>query len=316
MGSIWQRLVELERDAIPYALVTVVRTLRPMSAQVGMKAVVLADGTLEGFVGGHCTRRLVSEAGRSAIRSGQSELLIISPEPVADADPGVRHQAMTCESGGTVELFIEPRLPTPVLAVVGDTPVAHALAEMAPVMDLRVCRLTWDPPESLDAFQGRIQNAIRPGDFLVVASQGDYDAEALLAVAAQSLRYVGLVASPRRAAAVRDALRRQGVESTFLERLSAPAGLDLGARTPAEIAVSILAELVRVGISPVPADVKLAATASMVVDPICGMTVDLSKTPHQAEYGGRRFGFCCGACRERFIESPERYVEATGRHSA
>ncbi|MCL6600700.1 MAG: XdhC family protein [Alicyclobacillus macrosporangiidus] len=347
MGELIETARQLDERKEPYVWVTVVRRVRPSSATVGDKALVTANGELMGFVGGHCTRDLVVDQAKKCLITGESSLLLVTAHPPTQRMEGVTVLPMTCASEGTVELFLEPRHVEPVLLIVGNSPIAHALAELAPRFAFVPHRISLEA--SMDSGSAeepvgklRHQMGFRPGQtvYAVVATMGLYDVEAVMAAASIPLRYLGLVTSPRRWQAMHAELVEAGASNRLLEFVSAPAGLDIGAQGPQEIALSILAQIVErrrrgTGMAwdgkPVPgAEVKEHADASMrphatavnesesaernreapheVIDPVCGMTVDLSKTPHRLEWNGTEYGFCCAGCRQRFARDPERYL--------
>ena len=221
----------LERAGVPFVEVTVVRCASPTSARPGDRAVVLGDGTIDGFVGGSCADATVRLQALRVLETGEPVLLRILPgeEDGPAAEEGAVVVANPCLSGGALELFLEPHLPAPRLAVAGESPIARALVDLAG----RV------------GFDARLGAVAEPGDFAaVVASLGHGDEEAVRQALEAGCEYVGLVASARRGAGVLAELRAGGVADDRLARVRTPAGLDLGARTHAEIAVSILAELV------------------------------------------------------------------------
>src|SRR4051812_39896559 len=207
----------------PYVEALVVRCARPASARPGDRAIVRADGTIDGFVGGSCADETVRLHALHALETGEPVLVRIVPGAVdgRDAEEGAVVVANPCLSGGALEGFLEPHLPAPLVRVVGDSPVARAVAQLAPSVGL----------------------AVGEGEpfAVVVASLGHGDEDALADALQSGASYVGLVASRRRGAAVLDDLRARGLPA---ERVHTPAGLDIGARTPAEIALSILAEVV------------------------------------------------------------------------
>lgn len=244
---------------------------------------------------------------------------------------------MTCHSGGTLEIYVEPNLPAPLLWVAGTTPIAGALVELGTAAGFQVT--LFDPIAEASAFPKAAEVrsdtnlvAVDPASspYIVVATQGQWDEEALAGALRRDARYVGLVASPTRAVAVRAWLREEtGLAEERLAALRAPAGMDLGAETPEEVALSILAELIQVRrgrasfvASPGPATIAgsitkgAASIASapddiVLLDPVCGMTVDRDHARHLAEHEGVVYAFCSLGCRTRFAKDPASFLPAS-----
>jgi xanthine dehydrogenase accessory factor len=218
------RAAALESERVPFVCATVVRAGRPASVQPGAGAIVLGDGTIEGFVGGHCAEPSVRLHSLRVLETGEALLLRIEP---GNGDEAATEGAVTvhnpCISGGALEIFLEPRVPAPRMHVVGDTPIARALIE----------------------FAAGLGYEIGEGDevAVVVASHGRDEEDTLATALETGVPYVGLVASRKRGKAVVDSLE---VSDEDRARVHTPAGLDIGARTPEEIAVSIVAELIAV----------------------------------------------------------------------
>ena len=275
----------------PFALATVVNVVRPASTRRGDRAVVTQDGTLVGWIGGACSEPIVVREALRALGDGESRLLRIGPPGTeADDDAGVVSAESMCASEGIVEVLVEPQLPKPLLAIVGDSPSARTLAELARTIGWRVS-------------QGRQEGA----DAVVVASMGHGDEEALGAALASGTGYVGLVASSRRASVVLAALREQGIDEEELARVRSPAGLDLGPSSQEEIAVAILAEIVAWRHSARPGGY---VPSQEVVDPVCGMVVSVEGAKEVVELDGVTYAFCSAHCRKRFEEDPARYLRA------
>jgi xanthine dehydrogenase accessory factor len=276
---------QLAEAGVAFAEATVVRCVAPSSARPGDRAIVLGDGTIDGFVGGSCADATVRLQALRTLETGEPVLVRILPGDagaLADED-GAVVVSNPCLSGGALELFIEPHLPAPRIAVAGESPVARALADLGEQLGFR-CRLG---------------ACAETGDFAaVVASLGHGDEDAVRRGLDAGCEYVGLVASRRRGDAVLEALRGEGVADDALARVHTPAGIDIGARTHAEIALSILAELVAVRRAPAVASIgTLAAGPRETVDPVCGMTVVVG--PDTPTAGGR--AFCCEGCREAWL---------------
>ena len=215
---------------------------------------------------------------------------------------------MTCHSGGMLEIYVEPFLPAPELVVTGDSPLAEALATLGGFAGYRVHRgMSADTTDGGGATER----------YVIVAGMSGEDEADLERAIAMAPRYLGFVGSRKRLADVRERLRERGVPSEQLERVKGPAGLDIRAVTPVEIAISILAEitLVRRGepmarpgpLGPV-GEADPAAGSAEATDPVCGMRVAVLGARHVLELGGRRFYFCCPACKRTFAEEPERYL--------
>jgi xanthine dehydrogenase accessory factor len=335
--SIFARAAELEAAGQSFAVATVVAVRRPTSARPGSSGLVHPDGTIEGWVGGSCAQPVVVREALRALVDGQPRLLRLSKDVPAEGrrGDGIIELVMSCHSGGTLEIYVEPHLPAPVLWVAGTTPIAGALVGLGAAAGWRVS--IFDPVADPGAFPaaervivgseiGSTDPTVNPA--IVVATQGVWDEEALSAALARNASYVGLVASPTRAAVVRTWLRDEArVPDDRLAALRAPAGLDLGAETAEEIALSILAELVQVRrgtaafvAAPGPATLAGAAPDAgpepvvddiVLLDPVCGMTVDRAHARHLAEHEGVVYAFCSMGCRTSFIREPSAYLPAS-----
>jgi xanthine dehydrogenase accessory factor len=277
-GELGARVQELVADRLPFVLATVVRTARPTSVRPGDSALVLGDGTIEGFVGGTCAQASVRLHAVRALETGDPVLLRLEPggEAEEDARDGVVVVHNPCLSGGSLEIFLEPRLPAARLVVAGDTPVARALAAVARAAGYDV--VVDAEPVATDAA-------------LVVATHGSDEEAALAGALEAGVGYVALVASRKRGAAVLEAL---DVPDALRAQVHTPAGLDIGARTPGDIAISILAELVAERTArPLPSQ-------PTAVDPVCRMEVVIGEATVHLDAGGERLYFCCEGCRATY----------------
>ena len=265
-----------------FALVTVVRREPPSSARVGDTALVTESGEYHGWAGGGCTRETVVREAQRAMADGEPRLLCLTPETNPATRSGMIALQMTCDSGGTVEIYVEPVLPVPRLVLFGATPMVEALARIGAAMGYRV---------------ERGADASLKGAHVLVGTMGDEDLEVLQKVLRGEPAYVGVIASRKRFDQVRETLVACGVPRAAVERVAAPAGLDIGARTPEEIAVSIMAQIVqekrRKPVEKAPEE---------ALDPICGMTVAVAGARHRAELEGKTYYFCCAGCRTRFLQ--------------
>jgi xanthine dehydrogenase accessory factor len=336
MKNLFDQLASLRREGRPFALATVVGRQAPVSAHLGDHAVIFPDGRMEGFVGGACAREIVRRQALAALETRQGRLVSIRPGGGDASQSTGEHVVvpMTCASEGAVDVYVEPYFEPRALVVVGATPVADALARLGRSMDYAVVRVV-DARERDDVAAGAGDGvtvaaldelASELGRFggdaaIVVASQGHYDEEALEQILKEGRAgYVGLVASRKRGEAIRALLAEGGTPN--VDRVRSPAGIDLGARTAAEVAVSILAEIVQVlprvassptatpshpgqpGASPEAA----AARPEVAVDPVCGMEVVVGTARHTADVDGMMYYFCCPHCRAAFVKDPQAFL--------
>jgi xanthine dehydrogenase accessory factor len=283
------KALELTEQRVPFVHARVVRTEAPASARPGDEAIVYGDGTIDGFVGGACAEGTLRTAALGALRSGKPLLLRIQPEGGAQFPdtPGAQVVVNPCLSGGSLEIFVEPVLPPPMIEVVGHTPIAEALVALAEVLGYATARsMPGSPPTEHTTA-------------VILAGQGRGDAEALRAALAADIPYVALVASRRRSSALFDELNLTEPERA---RVKAPAGLDIGARTAPEVALSILAEVIEVVRSrpEPPARPTSVGRPTEAVDPVCGMTVTVDAGTPRFAVDGQEFWFCGTGCRDRY----------------
>lgn len=329
-----------------------VRTESPTSAHPGDKALIAADGRLVGWIGGSCSEPLVRREALAAMADGLPRLVRIRPDTEAgeSRSRGELSVATTCPSGGALDIFIDPQLPAPLLVAVGGSPAAATLLRLAKGMGFRTCRVLRDGGErGSDAPAIRSGGSLSAGDadrslgigevgelrgesdlWVVVATMGHDDEDALEAALTLPRADIALVASARRTAAVLDSLRERGLGEGQLARIRAPAGRLRGG-TQAEIALHALAEIVALrrdrlrGTAPsaplsseadaegpvVPvAEATGDGLAEFAVDLVCGMTVDIATASRSLEHEGRTYYFCCAGCAKSFTADPGRYLRA------
>jgi xanthine dehydrogenase accessory factor len=328
MRDFLEKVIELRRERRSFATATVVGRRAPVSAHLGDRAIVHEDGRMEGFIGGACSREIIRRQALESIRARRARLVSIRPDANAgvSSDPEHVFVPMTCVSEGAVDVYVEPSVRPRRLVVVGATPVAEALARTAVALDYEVVR-TVQPEEQrdleaqaaaggwtlapLDSLSAAITDG-GPATAAVVATQGHYDEQALeVILRARDASYVGLVASRKRGATVKESLEQSGITGTDVVRV--PAGLDLGARTAPEVAIAILAEIVQSrpdqALDAGSRDQRdAAATHTKALDPVCRMDVDIATAKHSAEVGGTTYYFCCAHCRSSFVKEPARYL--------
>jgi xanthine dehydrogenase accessory factor len=329
---------ELVEQGVPFATAMVVRAEKPTSAKVGDRAIVLADGTLYGWIGGSCAEPTVVKEAIKAMQDGESRLIRLSPNPdQQSARDGLIEFPLTCFSGGTLEVYIQPQQTQPRLLIVGSSPTARTLADLGKLMRYQVVSLDLDDGglEGADQTLSDLDQAaevVGPNTAVVVATHGRYDELALEQVLKAKPAYVSLVSSGKRFEQVLDYLRAQGFDADDLTLVKAPAGLDIHARRGDEIALSIMAEIVNkrgeggvhfeadelIAIQPASdahphhhhheaADHE-PATREVAVDPVCGMEVEVATARYTHEHEGRTYYFCAASCKMRFAENPGQYL--------
>jgi xanthine dehydrogenase accessory factor len=307
---------ELLAQGEPFAVAEVVRYLSPISGKVGDKAIILADGTFWGWIGGGCAQPAVVKEALKSLHDGRPRLVRISPSE--SQEEGIVAYNMSCHSGGTLDIYVEPVLPKPHILIMGRSPVGRTLAALAKTIHytVSIAAPQADRESYPDAFQvqGDLNlNALRvgPQTFIVVSTQGEYDEEALEQAVKTGASYVTFVASRAKAAKVLQSLTERGIGPEILNRVRAPAGLDIHAGSPEEIALSILAEIVQLSRSQATQQTSTApGEKEEAKDPICGMTVNIGTAKYQSEFDGKAFYFCCGGCKQTFDKQPDKYVLA------
>jgi xanthine dehydrogenase accessory factor len=280
----------------PFVLATVVAYKNPQSARPGSKAIILRDGSMIGWIGGGCVQPIVLREAKEALQTGNPKLLTISPDASREDWVGVQSFRMTCEGGGSLEIYLEPFLPKPRLVILGSSPVAEMLAQLGALLEFKIVAVS-------DV--GNAKDQINDDSYVVVATMGKQDEEALLAVLGTRPRYLGLVASRKKAEALFDYVRSVGASDEDLAVIKCRAGVEIGSETMPEIALSVAAELTRVrrrNSEPMrEPEVQVATTA---VDPICGMTVDIENAQYSSVVDGETIYFCCLRCKETFDRPP------------
>lgn len=310
---------ELSQRGEPFALATVVWRRGPSSGQQGAKAIISADGRVSGWLGGACAEPAVVREALRSLAEGSPRLMFVGPAEELEAREGVVTVPIACQSEGALEIYVEPMLPKPELVAVGRSPAVAALAAIGRALAWRTMvvdegAVAADHPDAdrVVASVDELEEKLTGRSLVVVATQGRYDEGALEHALRARPAYIGLVASRRRAEFVLDYLRDRGVPEAALRTVHAPAGLDLGELANEEIAVAIVAEIVRLrAAGEIPAGVSSVAPPEQVVDPVCGMTVDPATSPYSLEHRGRMHWFCSASCMESFRGEPARYA-ATG----
>jgi xanthine dehydrogenase accessory factor len=311
-----EKATELRSRGESFAIAMVVRFEPPISGKSGDKAIIDSGGRIWGWIGGGCAQPTVVKEALEAIRDSKPRLVRISPSPNPVVQEGVLEYAMTCHSGGALEIFIEPVLPKPQIVILGRSIVAQVLARLGAVagysvavMAPDVSRENFPEPTALHDELDLRRVRVTPRTFVVVSTQGEFDEEALEQALNSDVPYIAFVASKTKAQAILDYLRGKEISSERLARVTAPAGVPIGAVSPEEIAVSVLAEIVQKGHSqPQPARLASPMVKSEAKDPVCGMMVDVARAKHMSHFEERTVYFCCPRCKHAFEQSPQSYV--------
>lgn len=308
--SIVERAVELARLGEEFVMATVVWRQGPSSGQHGSRAIVTASGELHGFIGGACAEPVLVREAQRALADRVPRLLVLGQsDQLGHVPEGMTAIAISCQSEGALQIYLEPVQATPHLVVIGRSPMAHTLEQLARALDWDVVRVDgadFDPA------------TVTHRTMVVVATQGHGDEEVLEAAIAAGPVFLGAVASRRRAEALRSYLLDRGMPLDQVDRLRSPVGIDLGHTSHREVAVSVLAELVqlRAAGSFVPSAGAIDSSLAEAVDPVCGMTVTADTSGRPYDHAGTTYYFCCPGCRYAFAKDPDQYLMPAGAVAA
>jgi len=306
------RIRELARGGETFALATVVWRQGPSSSKQGSRAIITADGRLHGWIGGACAEPVVIREAKQVIADGGARLLLLGdPGQFGSVVPeGMTVVPISCQSEGALEVYIEAVQPPPHLVIVGGSPMTRTLADLARALEWTTDLLS---TEEFGAGSAGERSMV------IVATQGHGDEDMIERAVAMNPAYLGLVASRKRGEAVLGYLAERGLPKDRLDKVHAPAGLDLGKTTHEEMAVAILAELVQLRASGALADVPAPRASrrkrtelplAEAVDPVCGMTVTPGPSGLPLEHDHRTYYFCCAGCRRAFEQDPDSYIKA------
>ena len=324
MLEFYEKISNLARTQDSFAIVQVVGRQAPSSSKLGDKAIVKKNGKMEGWIGGGCVQGIVLKESADAIATGKPRLVRIGKSLKNDQkQEGVMEYKMTCQSEGQVEIYIEPVVPRPHLMVIGKSEIAKALVRLGKAMDFKVTGVseganlqTYDKVDELITQIDLSRVNTSRLSFIVVATQGDRDEESLLQALKKEASYVGFVSSRKKAGTITNYLLDAGVDPAALDRLYAPAGIDINAKKPDEVAVSIMAEIIRIkngldlSIPVTEASSTQEETPSYYINPVCGVPVDMKHPKHVVQYGDETVYFCCDGCKIKFEKDPDKYIKA------
>ena len=348
-----EQLASLQRSGASFVTATVVSRQAPVSSHLGDRAIVHESGRMEGFVGGSCSRDIVRRQALEVLALNRPRLVLIRPD-ISQAQlihAGSAESVvvpMTCASEGAVDVYLEPHRAAALLLVVGLTPVAEAVARLGALLERQVVRVvTAQERQELAEAEGEVVSLDGLSAYLddlpasrlshlaaIVASQGHYDEPALEPLLRAGVGFVGLLSSRKRAVTVRELLELQGLSADQTARIRSPVGLDIGGTSPAEVAVSILAEIIAAGknkrpsLSSAASDITKAsplpdAAQSMpepdsahlpngfARSPVDGELIEIASAVHFAELDGQTYYFTCANCKRRFLKEPQKFLAAS-----
>jgi xanthine dehydrogenase accessory factor len=319
-----EHIKELEKKNEPFAMAVVVRREAPSSGKVGDKAVINKFGEIFGWVGGGCVKGIIIKEAEDAMKSGKARLVKIGKSIEQSKQEGIMEYKMTCQSEGTVEVFIEPVLPVPHLVVMGKSAIAKALVKLAGTIGFRISGVaeganlqTFEKVDELITQISLTNVKTTPASFIVVATQGEQDEKALEEALKKESAYVGFVASKKKRISLMKYLVDAGFDKSTIDAIKSPAGIDINAKSPDEIAISILAEIIQLqNSSPVKVSFEkydeskseTGTSPKYYINPVCGVPVDMAHPKHIIEYKEEKIYFCCDGCKVKFEADPEKYM--------
>ena len=317
MSNIQDQCNELLAREEPFVLATVVAYKSPQSAKPGSKAIIKNDGSQIGWVGGGCVQPIVLREAKQALQTGKPKLLTISPDASREDWKGVESYRMTCEGGGSLEIYLEPFLPKPQIVIVGRSPVAQTVAHLGHLLDFKI--VVADPEADSQSFPeadliltelDSVRSHIDESSYVVVATMGKGDEEGLSAVVGTRPKYLGLVASEKKSKGLYEYLLETGTTPEDIAVITCPAGIELGSETLPEIALSVAAEITRLRRATAaekPPEPKLA------IDPICGMSVDVENAKYTSVVNNETIYFCCLSCKATFDHPQVTQISPVGK---
>ena len=325
-NRILEKASTLLAQGVPFALATVVRRERPTSGEPGDKAIITSDGEFLGWIGGSCAQPTVLQEAKKAISDGEPRLVVLTPNLDEEPREGVELYRMTCYSGGTMEIYIEPYLPAPQLLVCGASPAAEALVKIGAAVGFKVVLI--DPSATKEKFSAaelvlpRIEPEKLPSTrerYAVVATNGNWDEDAIKALLPLSPDYLGVVASKKRFQQMCKDLGDAGIAAEKLNLIKCPAGIDMPTRTFPEVALSIIAEIVTLRRSQEKKAVVSRGSAELSIsplaeDPVCHMKIDPQSAADSLFFAGSTYYFCNTHCKNSFEKEPRKYLSMEASH--
>lgn len=310
-----KRAHELKKKGRPFAVATVINTVAPTSAKPMSKAIIHQNGDIEGWIGGGCSIHTVITEGLNCIQSGKAIVLRLSPENISKDKVTYKKEVfLNCESGGTLEFHIEPVLPMTKLIIYGSTPTVYALAKIGSLLNYE-CYICSPNAEFVKELSDNVQvlkdyKVFSDQSVAVVATQGENDLHALKSAIDSKSNFISMIISNKKASSLFFQLEKEGYSEEDISRVKFPAGMDINASTPEEIAVSILAELIndRNSVDLKEQVIVEAKEDKKEIDPICKMIVDPKNAADTYKFDDINYYFCCTGCKEKFALEPSSYI--------
>lgn len=317
-----------------FAIAQVVDRIAPSSGKVGDKALILETGEMIGWIGGGCVRGIVIKEALEVIRTKKHRRIRISPEGGSRETATFKEYVMSCQSKGTVEVLIEPVIPHPEIIIVGKSNISRKLSVLAAAADFRVTVMAADADMHQFPTAHRVSDRVDFSEFgnltntcIIVATQGEEDDLSVKKSLETGARYVGFVASAKKASEIREYLEREGIQKDRVAQLKSPVGLDINAKLAGEVAISILAEIIEHFRNEKPAQslsegVKETETTTVAetppsgafeeeyyINPVCQVPVSKKSPKHVLHYKGETVYFCCDGCKVAFEKNPAQYIK-------
>jgi xanthine dehydrogenase accessory factor len=317
----YNKLEALRKQNELFVTATVVRREVPSSGKSGDKAIIDKYGEITGWIGGGCVKGIVLKEAREAMKTGVARLVKVGEQSVSELN-GVINYKMTCMSEGTVEIFLEPVMPASHLVVIGKTLIAKALVKLAKVSGYRVTAVapeakpnTFEKVDELFTQLNLSHVKVSPASSLVICTQGENDEEAIKQSLSLPCFYKAFVASPKKKKAIFETLAETGLDEIKINAIHSPAGININAKKPEEVAISILAEIIQIqnnlnstGFTEFASLEPDSVKPRFYTNPVCGVPIDMNNPKHIILYKGEKVYFCCDGCKIKFEADPEKYL--------
>ncbi len=321
-NSFLEKAKLLNQNNEAYAMAFIIRRLIPSSGKPGDKAIITKEGHIHGWIGGGCTRGIVLKEALLSLKEGKPRTVSISPSAKNNLPDHIKTYTMTCQSGGEVDIYIEPVLPKPHIVIFGVSHIGMALSKIAKSMDYEVSAISNKVDKNLFPDADHLidlkeveNNSLGKNAYAVVCTQGEGDTEALFKAVEMNPSYLSFVASRKKANAIFSELRDKGLNFDQLKKIKTPAGLDIGAKLPEEVAISILAQIIQ-DFRSIPTVTEPQKEEPLVIDnddfyinPVCQIPVQKSTAKHVLQYKEEKVYFCCDGCKVSFEKNPAKYME-------